>query len=129
MAKRSSRRPPSRASASAPKPVFEPDHRYSVMFSAATLADLEPIMKVAGVDLGCRHPHIIDDRGTVKLPALVPGRVLVTLAAEKRWKTEVLADQTRRAPEALKLVGKGNRFAQRDALPRGAGRLTDQRKG
>src|SRR4051812_11655985 len=105
MAKRPSRRPRRRAAAATP--VFEADHHYSVMFSAATLVDLEPIMTVAGVDLGCRHPHIIYDGGRVRMPALVPGRVLARLAAEKRWRTEVLADQTRYAAETLKLVGKG----------------------
>jgi hypothetical protein len=102
---------------------FTPDHRYSVVFSAERVEALLPIARTVGVDCGCRHPSLRHDAGGIHLGALVSGRALKALAADTRWRTHVIGDQTIAGRKALKLVGKGNRFRKRGALPEGTGRL------
>jgi hypothetical protein len=107
--------------------TYLPDHLYSVVFTAARLADLEPILSISGVDVGCRHAAVRRDKSGVHLGALVSGRVLASLVAEGRWKASVIGDQTVASLESLKLVAKGNRFRRKGTLPEGMGRPVDAR--
>ena len=107
--------------------VYLPEHLYSVVFTAARLADLEPIFGISGVDVGCRHATVRRDRSGVHLGALVSGRVIASLVAEGRWKAKVIDDQTVASLESLKLVAKGNRFRRKGTLPEGMGRPVDSR--
>ncbi len=104
---------------------YLPDHLYSVVFSAVRLEDLEPVLNIPGVDVGCRHAGVRRDKSGVHLGALVSGRVLGALVADGRWKASVVGDQTVASLESLKLVTKGNRFRRKGTLPEGIGRLVD----
>jgi hypothetical protein len=107
--------------------TYLPDHLYGVVFSAARLADLEPVFTMSGVDVGCRHAVVRRDASGVHVSALVWGRVLASVVAEGRWRARVIGDQTVASRESLKLVARGNRFRRRGALPEGMGRLSDAR--
>jgi hypothetical protein len=44
--------------------TYLPDHLDSVVLIAARLADLEPILSISGVDVGCRHAGVRRDNGS-----------------------------------------------------------------
>jgi hypothetical protein len=105
---------------------LQPNHIYNVVLHAESVVDLVSVMTHPSVDLGCRHPMLRYDRSGVHLSALMRGSIVQSLTRDAgRWTVEVINDQTVAGEEAVRFVGKGDRFRKGRVLPEGVGRLVE----
>jgi hypothetical protein len=96
---------------------------YSVVVALRDERELERVLALPGIDVGCRHPNLRRESGRIILPALVPGALLPKLQRDRKLAVNVVENATEAGKRYFEQVGRGNRFKGKRVVPRGPGKL------
>ncbi len=96
---------------------------YSVVIALRDERELQRVLALPGIDVGCRHPNLRREAGRIELPARVPGALLPKLQRDRNLAVRVIENATEAGKRYLEQVGRGNRFKGARVAPRGLGKL------
>ena len=99
------------------------EDRYSVIIAVRNPEALARVLRLPGLDAGCRHAHVEQDKAGFRFAALVPASLLAALRRDKSVTVTGVKNAAEAAKASLALVGRGNRYARRTEVPRGLGKL------
>ena len=101
----------------------ERDDLYSVTIAVANPEVLARVLRLPGIDAGCRHANVERGKDGFRFAALVPAPLLAALRREKSVTVTAVKNATEASRASLAYVGKGNRYARDSEVPRGLGKL------
>jgi len=96
---------------------------YSVVITVPDERTLQRVLRLPGIDAGCRHPNLRREGNRLQLAALVRGALLPELQRERGLEVNVVENATEAGKRYFEYVGRGNRFKKGRVVPKGAGKL------
>jgi len=99
------------------------EDRFSVTIAARNPEVLARVMRLPGLDAGCRHARVERGKDGFRFAALVPASLLAALRRDKSVTVTAVKNATQAAKASLVHVGRGNRYARGTEVPRGLGKL------
>ena len=99
------------------------DDLYSVTIAVRNPEVLARVVRLPGIDAGCRHANVQRDKNGLRFAALVPASLLAALRRDKSVTVTAVKNATEASRASLAHVGRGNRYARGTEVPRGLGKL------
>ena len=96
---------------------------FSVTIAVRNPEVLGRVLRLPGIDAGCRHANVERDKVGLRFAALVPASLLATLRRDKSVTVTAVKNATEASRASLAYVGRGNRYARGTEVPRGLGKL------